>query len=83
MHQKPVQRIESECKKCVLFVENDTPLGELHDFLLSLKGHVVDRMIKAQQEDCEMAEAQKKLQEEQEKAEEPKEEAKEESPPQE
>ena len=51
LKQVPTQRFESECKKAVIFVENDMPLGSFHDFLMFVKGHMVDLMVKAQKEE--------------------------------
>lgn len=42
----------------------DSPLGELHDALMQMKGFCVDRMIAAHKEEKEQAERQKLLNEE-------------------
>lgn len=55
LHQKGSQKFESDCKQAVIFVENDMPLGKFHDFLLNIKGHMVDMMVKAQKEEEEIA----------------------------
>jgi len=54
------QQFSSKCKRALLYVENDMPVGELHDFVLSVKGHLVDLMVKLQKEEQEMADSQKK-----------------------
>ena len=59
--QIPAQKFESPCKKAVTIVENDMPLGSFHDYLLSLKGEMVDRMVKSQKEENEQSEIQKTM----------------------
>lgn len=61
MRQSQVVHFVSENGKVKIYAETDTPLGELHDFLMLLKGHVVDRMVNAQKEEQEVADAQKKI----------------------
>jgi hypothetical protein len=61
MKQVSVQLFETENKKVKIYVDNDTALGDLHDFLLNLKGNIIDRMVKAQKEESEQAEAMKEL----------------------
>lgn len=53
MKQKSAQKFENESQKIQLFCDSDTSLGELHDFLLYLKGNVVERMVKAHTEEEE------------------------------
>ena len=57
MKQEPVQKVISECGKIEIMFSNETSLGVLHDFLLELKGNVVDRMNAAQREEVESREA--------------------------
>ena len=57
MNSKPVQLFESTCGKARVFVENDMPIGVFHDFLMMLKGLMVDRMIAAHQEQVNQAAA--------------------------
>lgn len=57
MIQKAMQCFESACGKAKIFVENDMPIGVFHDFLMELKGLMVDRMIAAHKE--QQAEIQK------------------------
>lgn len=59
--QKPVQQFLSPCGRAKIFVENDMPIGVFHDYLMELKGLMVDRMVKAHQEQLEQAAAQKQL----------------------
>ena len=59
MKQLSSAKFISDCGKMQLICDSDTALGQLHDFLMKLKGEVVDRMIKAQKEDEAMAESQK------------------------
>ena len=48
LDQKPVQLFESACKKCAIYIENDMALGAFHDFLMLVKGNMVDRMVAEQ-----------------------------------
>ena len=59
MKQISSAKFISECGKIQLLCDRDTALGQLHDFLMRLKGEIVDRMIKAQKDEEAMAEAQK------------------------
>lgn len=53
--QKQVQQFTSECQRAKIFVENDMPIGVFHDFLMLIKGFMVDRMVAAHNEQVEMA----------------------------
>ena len=57
MKQIPVQQFTSECGKARIFVENDMPIGVFHDFLMELKGAMVDRMVAAHKEQVTQANA--------------------------
>ncbi len=57
MKQNPVQKFVSSCERAVVFVENDMPIGVFHDFIMELKGLMVDRMVKAHQEQEAQAKA--------------------------
>lgn len=57
--QKPVQQFLSSCGRAKLFVENDMPIGIFHDFLMELKGLMVERMVQAHKEQVAQAEASK------------------------
>jgi len=59
--QITAQQFSSKCKRAYLYVENDMPVGELHDFVLSVKGHLVDLMVKLQKEEQAMSDQQKKM----------------------
>lgn len=59
--QKPVQQFLSECGRAKLFVENDMPIGIFHDFLMQLKGLMVERMVQAHKEQIAENEASKIL----------------------
>lgn len=48
-----------------LSCDPSSPLGELHDVLMELKGHCVERMIAAQKEENERMEKQKQVEESQ------------------
>ena len=49
-----MQCFESECGKAKIYVENDMPLGVFHDFLMLIKGNMIDRMVQAQKQEVEM-----------------------------
>lgn len=51
IEQKNTALFESECKKMKLICDADTPLGVLHDYLMALKGEIVDRMKTAQKQE--------------------------------
>jgi hypothetical protein len=59
MKQESTQKFISEDHKIVLFCDNDTALGSLHDFLMAAKGMIVDRMVAAQKAEAEAAQKQK------------------------
>jgi len=59
--QKIVQQFTSECGKAKMYVENDMPIGIFHDFLMMLKGMMVDRMVQAHKEQVDQAELMKQL----------------------
>ena len=60
--------MQKQCTSFIKKLEKDqeialtctnVPLGILHDFLMEMKGWCVERMIQAQKEESELAEAQK------------------------
>lgn len=57
MKQNPVQQFISECGRAKIFVENEMPIGIFHDFLMQLKGLMVERMVTAHQEQVQQAQA--------------------------
>lgn len=59
MKQENCIRIVSEDKKMTILADLNTSLGEMHDFLLFVKGHVVDRMKKVQDVEIEEDKKQK------------------------
>lgn len=59
MEQKNCVEFTGAEGKIRLFCDSDTALGDLHDFLLMLKGTIVDRMVKAQKEEEAQAAANK------------------------
>ena len=59
--QKPVTQFSSECGKAQIYVDNEMPIGIFHDFLMIIKGLMVDRMVAAHQEQTTQAEAAKSL----------------------
>lgn len=64
IEQKSTALFESECKKMKLICDADTPLGVLHDYLMAVKGEIVDRMQNAQKKEQEIAKQQMKESEE-------------------
>jgi hypothetical protein len=56
MNQKTMQSFESVCGKAKIYVENDMPIGIFHDFLMMIKGLMVDRMVAAHNEQVKQAE---------------------------
>lgn len=60
MMQKSMTEFSSSCGKAKIYVENDMPIGVFHDFLMEMKGLMVDRMVKAHQEQMDISESQKK-----------------------
>ena len=60
MKQKATQCFESECGKAKIYVENEMPLGVFHDFLMLIKGNMVDRMVEAHKAEAKQAEDMKK-----------------------
>lgn len=61
MQQKPTTQFTSECGLAKVFVDNEMPIGIFHDFLMQIKGAMVDRMIKAHQDQVAEMEAQKQI----------------------
>lgn len=53
--QKPVQQFTSDCKLANIFIDNTMPIGSFHDFLMMVKGMMVDRMVAAHQQQVEEA----------------------------
>jgi len=75
MKQESAVKFESEDKKIIIYADGDTALGSLHDFLLEIKGTIVDRINAAQKQEVEAAakvneQSEKKKEEEAAKAEE-------------
>ena len=55
--QKEVVVFESTCSKAKVYVEKDMPIGIFHDFLMQLKGSMIDRMVAAQKAEQEQSAA--------------------------
>ena len=45
MESKVTQQFKSDCGRAIIYVENDMPIGVFHDFLMHMKGLMVERMI--------------------------------------
>lgn len=56
--QKAVTEFVSTCGKAKIYVENDLPIGVFHDFLMLIKGMMVDRMVSAHKEQVEQMQSQ-------------------------
>lgn len=63
MQHKATSQFASACGKALIFVENEMPIGVFHDFLMQVKGVMVERMIKAHQDQVAEMEAQKQIDE--------------------
>lgn len=61
MKQIPCQNFISDNGKIKVIIDNDEPVGSIHDFLMKVKGLVIEIMIKAHKEELAHAEEQKKL----------------------
>lgn len=59
MNQKAMQSFESSCGKARIYVDSDMPIGVFHDFLLQVKGNMVDRMVEAQKQEQAITDAHK------------------------
>lgn len=59
--QKAVTEFVSACGKAKIYVENDLPIGVFHDFLMLIKGMMVDRMVAAHKEQVEQMQSQQDL----------------------
>ena len=64
--QKTILEVKIGERCYELYCSSDSPLGELHDALLQMKGFCVDKMIIAHKQEQEMAEQQKQLSNEEE-----------------
>lgn len=53
MIQKSTQCFESDCGKAKIYVEHDTPIGVFHDFLMIVKGKMLDIMTEAHKKEAE------------------------------
>jgi len=58
--QKAVQQFISTCGKASIFVENDMPIGIFHDFLMHIKGIMVEKMMAVHKEELEISDSMKK-----------------------
>lgn len=57
MNADVIKAFNSACGKAQIFVDATMPIGVFHDFLMEIKGLMVDRMIKAHQDQLEQAKA--------------------------
>lgn len=53
MIQKPMQCFESDCGRARIYADHEMPVGAFHDFLLLVKGKMVDIMTEAQKKEAE------------------------------
>ena len=63
MKKRSLTSFQSECGKAHISVETDMPIGLFHDFLMEIKGLMVDRMIQAHKEQNDEMSAQKVVEE--------------------
>jgi len=59
MNQQQVVKFMSDCGKIVMHCDTDTALGVLHDFLMKMKGCMIERMINAHKSEEEQSEEMK------------------------
>lgn len=64
--QKTILEVKIGERAYELYCPSDSPLGELHDALLQMKGFCVDKMVIAHKQEQEMAEQQKRISNEEE-----------------
>ena len=50
MKSKVFHEFVSDCGKAKVYVENDMQLGVFHDFLMHLKGAMVERMVQVHED---------------------------------
>ena len=53
--QKSILQVELKDRMYELHCHSNSPLGELHDALMQMKGYVVTRMVEAQKEEQEVS----------------------------
>ena len=63
MKQIGSQNFKSECGRAQLIVENEMPVGQIHDFVMMTKGHMVDLMKKVHEDEKKAAEKIKEIDE--------------------
>jgi hypothetical protein len=61
MKQQTVTCFESDNGKVKIFVDNDLAIGYFHDFLMQIKGTMVDRMVEAHKQQVEQSEVMKQM----------------------
>lgn len=59
--QKSVTQFVSPCGRAKMYIENDMPIGVFHDYLMEIKGMMVERMVVAHKEQLAETEAAKEL----------------------
>jgi hypothetical protein len=59
--QRAMQCFESKDGKAKIFVENDMAIGLFHDFLMEMKGTMVEKMIVAHKEQIDEMEKHKSI----------------------
>lgn len=64
MKQENAVRFASEDTRIQLFCDANVSLGALHDFLMEVKGTIVERMVSAQKAEEEVTKKQKELDQE-------------------
>lgn len=59
MQQETCVKFSSEDKKIVVYCDGDTSLGSMHDILMKMKGHIIDRMTQVHKDETETSEEMK------------------------
>lgn len=67
MDQGIAHKFSSECGSIVVYVNDNTQLGKIHDFLVPLLSNIVERMQSEEAKRVEMMKKQHELQAEEEK----------------
>lgn len=57
MKQTATTEFLSDCGKARIYVENDIQIGVFHDFLMHIKGLMVDKMVKTHKQEEEISES--------------------------
>ncbi len=56
MQQETCVKFSSDDKKIVVYCDGDTSLGSMHDILMKMKGHIIDRMTQVHKDEIAASE---------------------------